>query len=208
MIHIENLPHILRYGLTHKNSVNANPNFKSIGDESLIDTRSHKEVAISNGDILELNFTTITLGNFIPFYFGIKMPMLYVVQHGGNFVQKATPAEEIIYLACSLISITNQRNSYYFSDGHATDNLTTFYNYRKIDDLVNIIDWDAIKAPFWGGAENLDLKRKKQAEFLAHGDIAVETIVGYGCYNENAKQKLLGYGINDNKIKIISNAYY
>jgi hypothetical protein len=208
MIHIENLPHILRYGLTHKSSDNANPDFKSIGDESLIDTRSHKEVPISNGDILDLNFSSITLGDFIPFYFGIKMPMLYVIQHGGNFVKEATPAEDIIYLACSLISITNNGNTYYFSDGHATDNLTTFYNYRKIDDLVNIIDWDAIKAPFWSGAENLDLKRKKQAEFLVQGDIPNGTIVGYGCYNQNAEEKLLDFGINENQIKIIANAYY
>lgn len=27
MIHIENIPHILQYGITHSNSENANPSF-------------------------------------------------------------------------------------------------------------------------------------------------------------------------------------
>jgi hypothetical protein len=33
------------------------------------------------------------------------MPMLYVIQNGGNFVPSATPAEKIVYLVCSLNKI-------------------------------------------------------------------------------------------------------
>ena len=40
--HIENIPHILKYGITHKNSVNFNQNYKAIGDSSLIDIRNNK----------------------------------------------------------------------------------------------------------------------------------------------------------------------
>ncbi len=32
MTHIDNIPHILKYGITHKNSKNANPHYKAIGD--------------------------------------------------------------------------------------------------------------------------------------------------------------------------------
>lgn len=39
LIHIENIPHVLAHGITHKNSPNANPNFVGIGDLSLIDNR-------------------------------------------------------------------------------------------------------------------------------------------------------------------------
>jgi hypothetical protein len=38
MTHIENIPHILQYGITHSSSRNSNPNFKPIGDVSLINT--------------------------------------------------------------------------------------------------------------------------------------------------------------------------
>ena len=204
--HIENIPHILKYGITHKNSINSNPNFKNIGDTSLINTRKNKKVNITNGtnQVIE----QITLGDFIPFYFGVRMPMLYVIQHGGNFVPDITNAENIIYIACSVYKINNLNLNFYFSDGHATDILTTFYNKTYIENLSNIIDWKAIKAPYWGGSENLDLKRKKQAEFLVKEDVPVSCIIGYGCYNENAKNRLINLGIDKKVIKIIPKAYY
>jgi len=208
MTHIDNIPIILQNGITHKNSPNANPNFIPIGDVSLIVTRSTKRVSIDNGDILNLNAPSIILGDFIPFYFGIKMPMLYVIQNGGNFVEKATPAENIIYLACSINNIVQSCGVYYFSDGHATDSLTSFYDKTKINELPNIIDWDSIRAPFWGGQENLNIKRKKQAEFLVSDDLPANFINGYCCSNAETKVKLIGMGIDENKIKAIPNAYY
>ncbi len=204
--HIENIPHILKYGITHKNSINRNLKFIAIGDSSLIDTRKEKEVPVTNDTEKIIN--TIILGDYIPFYFGVKMPMLYVIQHGGNFVPQTTNAENIIYMACSIIKVVKLGHECYFSDGHATDKLSTFYNKEKLPELPAIIDWDAIKAPYWGGEENLDLKRKKQAEFLVKGDISPDCIIGYGCFNENAKNKLISFGIEEKNIKVIPKAYY
>jgi hypothetical protein len=208
MIHIENIPHILKFGITHKNSSNSNPNFITIGDVSLIDTRSEKMVIVDNGKPEYQSAKTIVLGDFIPFYFGIRMPMLYVVQNGGNFVEKATPAEDIIYLACRIKDIIQSSIIYYFCDGHATDNLTTFYDKRMIEELPDIIDWNAVKASYWGGQENLNIKRKKQAEFLAGNDLSPDYLEGFVCYNENAKQKLIIMGIEQEKIRILPRAYY
>jgi len=100
MTHIDNIPNILKIGIIHKNSQNSDPNYVPIGDVSLIDTRNTKKVSIDSGDILNFEAPSIVLGDFIPFYFGIKMPMLYVIQNGGNFVKKATTAKNVIYLAC------------------------------------------------------------------------------------------------------------
>ena len=165
MTHIENIPHILQFGITHKSSPNANKNFITIGDLSLIDTRSKKQVRVDNGDFLNFNPPLITLGDFIPFYFGVKMPMLYVMQNGGNFVERATPARDIIYLACSLVQIVELGSLYYFSDGHATDNFTSFYDKNKINELPSLIDWNSVKAGYWAGYENLNIKRKNKLSF-------------------------------------------
>ena len=101
--HIKNIPHILNYGITHKDSINKNPKFKNIGDVSLIDTRSNKTVYVDNGEFdSDTKSISIKLEDFIPFYFGIKMPILYVAQIGGNFVESPTPAEDIIYLVCPI----------------------------------------------------------------------------------------------------------
>lgn len=208
MTHMKNVPHILQYGITYKRSVNANPNYVTIGDVSLIDTRSNKIVSIDNGDLLNSYAPTIRLGDFIPFYFGIRMPMLYVMQNGGNFVEHATPPKDIVYLVCSLNKILEANNSFYFSDGHATDNYTTFYDSNKVSELPQIVDWNAVKAPYWGGSENLNIKRKKQAEFLVTKDIPPEFIVGFGCYNKSSEKELLEMGITADKIKVIPSAYY
>lgn len=206
MTHIENIPHILKNGITHKNSLNRNPNFVNIGDVSLIDTRSTKTTSVDNGDFLNSDVPTIVLGDFIPFYFGVKMPMLYVMQNGGNFVERATPAKDIVYLAFPLNKIVGSNLIYYFTDGHATDNLTSFYDKSKINELPNIIDWNAVKTAYWGGQENLDVKRKKQAEFLVSGDLSSDVLIGFGCYNEISRTKLLEMEVEESKIKIIPNA--
>jgi hypothetical protein len=36
MTHIDNIPHVLKNGITHKESNNCNPKFTPIGDTSLI----------------------------------------------------------------------------------------------------------------------------------------------------------------------------
>lgn len=208
MTHIENIPHILKFGITQKRSVNSNPNFVKVGDLSLIDNRDNKIVTVDNGDFLNLNSKSIKLGDFIPFYFGIKMPMLYIMQIGGNFVEKATKPEDIIYLVCSIDKIIEADLDFYFSDGHGTNNYTSFYEKSKIDILNEIIDLSSIKAQYWAGNENLNVKRKKQAEFLVSDDLNPNLIIGFGCYNEIAKKRLLEMGVEESKIKVIPNGYF
>ncbi|MBX9784525.1 MAG: DUF4433 domain-containing protein [Chitinophagaceae bacterium] len=208
MTHINNIEHILQNGVTHRNSPNHNPSYITIGDVSLINTRDTKQVKVDNGDFLDFHAPTITLGDFIPFYFGVKMPMLYVIQNGGNFVIKSTPASRIVYIVCSVSRIINQHENYYFSDGHATDSLTSFYDKTRVNELEKIIDWDAIKAAYWGGQDDLNVKRKKQAEFLVFGDLAQNLIMGFVCYNDNAKNDLIDFGDREHRIKVIPSAYY
>jgi hypothetical protein len=153
-------------------------------------------------------FGTITLGDFIPFYFDVRMPMLYVVQNGGNGVERATSKENIVYVVCKLSDIVESNTTYYFSNGHATDAFTQFYDNSKIAELPTIIDWIAVKSAYWGGGDNLELKRKKQAEFLVANDIASQYLYGFECCNETAQQRLIEMSIDSNKVKVSPQAYY
>ena len=208
MTHIANIPHTLQHGITHRKSPNANPRYAAIGDITLINNRDTKQVFVNNGDYTIVNPPSIVLGDFIPFYFGVRMPMLYVIQIGGNFVVNAIPAEDIVYLACPIAKVIGLESEFYFTDGHATDNFTTFYNREKVDMLPTIIDWSAVKASYWSGQENLNLKRKKQAEFLLGCDLPPGFVTGLVCYNETAKKKLIDFGVNEEIIKIVPRAYY
>ena len=56
--------------------------------------------------------------------------------------------------------------------------------------------------------DNLNIKRKKQAEFLVAEDLPADYLIGFVCYNETAKHGLISMGIEIEKIKIIPNAYF
>lgn len=196
MTHIDNVPHMLEYGVTHVSSVNANTRYKPIGDNSIISTRN--EIEIFNGK---------KLGDYIPFYFGVRMPMLYVIQRGYNGVT-TTPAKDIVYCVTSIQQILDHNLSFCFSDGHAVDGLSGFYTKDDLPRINNILDKKAIKAKYWKDETDLDLKRRKEAEFLIDIDIPPTAIIGWVTYNEDAKSNLLAMGIPQNKIHVNSTYYF
>lgn len=201
MTHIDNVPHILRHGIVHESSANANPAFTPIGDSSLISHRRQRVVATFDGK-------TITLGDFIPFYFGVRMPMLYIIQHGFNAVTARKPGE-IVYLVVPLLQMVASCHEFYFSDGHATDGLTQFFNAPDLRRLPELLDWNAINAIIWSGNDvPTDTKRRKQAEFLVRGDIPPDLIYRFLCYDEAAQNRLIAKGVSEKKIQIFTQAYY
>lgn len=194
--HIDNIPHIARYGITHVNSPNRNENFRSIGDNSLISARNTFRLA--NGK---------TLGDFIPFYFGPRMPMLYVIQKGFNNVPSTAP-EDIVYCVCSVQKILDAGLDFIFTNGHAVDGLSSFYEKTEIDRLDELLDFDAIRAKFWKNDADLDIKRRKEAEFLVAGDLPLSAILGYAVHHESAKTKLTDWGIPPEKTAVRPNFYF
>ena len=195
MTHVKNIPHILEYGVTHINSKNRNIYYVPIGDHSIINMRNSYRLSDES-----------TLGEYIPFYFGPRMPMLYVIQYGYNGVQ-STPAEDIVYCVLSIQKIIDLNLYFRFTDGHAIDIMSDFYNINDINRIDEILDYDAIKAKYWNDPNDLDKKRRKEAEFLVKGDIDKCAIVGFCVYNEKTKNTILSYGVPEKKI-IIKSEYY
>ena len=154
MTHIENIPHILQNGITHTTSEYANPDFVPIGDGSLITTRN--KFILNNGT---------RLGEYIPFYFGVRTPMLYVVQNGFNLVAP-TSAENIVYCVSSVQKIIDLQLDFVFTDGHAVDGFSSQYTVADIQNIDTILDKNAINANYWKDEKDLDIKRRKEAEFF------------------------------------------
>lgn len=132
--------------------------------------------------------------------------MLYVIQKGFNLVV-ATPAQSIVYCITSVQQIINLKLDYIFTDGHAIDGLSTQHKPEDIDKMDGIVDWKAISTKYWKDENDLDLKRRKEAEFLVLGDIAPEAILGFIVYNEAAKNTLLEFGAAANRV-VIKQEYY
>lgn len=196
MTHIENIPHILQNGITHSTSINANPHFVPIGDVSLITTRN--DFLLQNGK---------RLGDYIPFYFAVRTPMLYVVQNGFNMVAP-TPAENIVYCVTSVQKIIDLGLDFVFTDGHAINSFSTQYTIDDIQNIDTILDRSAINAKYWNDENDLDKKRRKEAEFLVLGEIPHQTILGYLTYNENAKNRIIGFGVKEENVHIKPEYYF
>lgn len=203
--HIENIPHILENGITRKDSPKANKNYVNIGDVSLINTRNEKQVIVDNGKQGYGDAIIIKLGDFIPFYFGYRMPMLFVIQKGYNGVTRQFP-ENIVYCVSTVQKIINEGLDFYFTDGHAINQLSSCYDSTMADSISEIIDFKATKAPDW--AVTRDLKRKKEAEFLISGDIPAKCLVGFICYNSKSKSNLKQMNIAEEKIHINPQYYF
>ncbi|WP_340234307.1 type II toxin-antitoxin system toxin DNA ADP-ribosyl transferase DarT [Emticicia soli] len=196
MTHIYNIEHILTHGITHRNSPNANNKYKSIGDNTLISTRNIHP--LDNGK---------SIGDYIPFYFGVRTPMLYVIIKGFNGVSP-TPSESIVYCVTSIQQILDSDIDFIFTDGHAVDSFSSKYSKEQIIDIDNILDYSAINATHWKDENDLDKKRRKEAEFLLECDLPSKYILGYICYNEKAKVSLISLGISENKIVIKPDFYF
>ena len=170
--------------LLHISSLNKNRNYIAIGDGSLISRRD--DFVMPNGK---------RLGEYIPFYFGPRMPMLYVIQKGFNSVTPPLPAE-IVYCITSVQAIQETGLNYAFSNGHAVDRFTEFYYQEDIKEILNIIDMKAINEKYWKVENDLDFKRRKEAEFLVEGDIPIGAIQIFAVYNRAAAiqlKKMTGY---------------
>lgn len=63
-------------------------------------------------------------------------------------------------------------------------------------------------ATHWNDGDDTDLKRRKSAELLIKGELSKDYICGYIVYNEDAKAKMTGFGIDEKKIIVNPNFYY
>lgn len=192
--HIDNIPYIDKTGFVLADSQFASKNYVSIGDPNVIEKRKIK----ING---------INLTKYIPFYFGPRSVMLYVIQNGYNGVKKQN-AEDIVYCVIKITDLIDNKTNCIFTNGHALNAFTSFYPHTSLAQLNDIVSYDDVYARYWKDDDDTDLKRRKEAELLIKEELPKEFIRGYVVYNREAKSKLLKFGIDEKKIEINPNYYF
>jgi hypothetical protein len=176
IVHINNVEFILNNGMFTKNHPNGDPNYVNIGDTTLISQRNNHPVSVNppNG----------TLGEYVPFYFGPLSPMLYNIFTGHRGIKKL-PQDEIIYICCKVDDIIESNLTFCFTNGHAKNNFTSFYN--NIDQLSEV-DWNIVYSRQWNPIEeDMDRMRRKQAEFLIKDMVPVLCIKCIVVFNEDKR---------------------
>lgn len=193
--HIDNISYIEKYGLARANSPLCAPNYVNIGDKEVIRMRSNRDVK------------GYKLSEYIPFYFGPRSPMLYVIQHGYNGVQRVG-AEQIVYCVIRLDDIINSSKDCIFTDGHALSELTVFYEKERLGQINEIVNYNDVYSSQWNSEKDLDLKRRKEAELLIKNDLEPQFVRGYVVYNTASKQRLESIGVTTDKIAVRPNYYF
>jgi len=121
----------------------------------LIDSRNNTIIPIEPKGVLS---------DYIPFFFTVKPPMLYVIKRK-NMIGVEGDQGNIIYLMSSIEKVEEMATQFVFTDRNAVMAYANFYRDQR--DLSKL-DWSVIKSAQWGrdfGEERIELK---QAEFLAH----------------------------------------
>lgn len=138
---------------------------------------------------LEKNIPSLNtfVGNCVPFYFGVRSPMLYVITKKNFDLDYTGKAREIVYLVADIQNIVQSNLQWCFSDENASSITAEFYT--EIDKL-DVLDWDAIETDRWGKGfqpDHPDLKEKKQAEFLVRDFFPWNLVCKIAVHDEEMK---------------------
>jgi hypothetical protein len=122
------------------------------------------------------------VGEFVPFYFCPRSPMLYTLNRG-NTGKPAGCQRTVIHLVSTVSEAVELEKQWAISDGNAGSGYSSFYDDTgALDDL----DWDAIRARYWAGCTNA-----KSAEFLIEDHFPWTSIQAVGCHNDEVKKRVL-----------------
>ena len=98
------------------------------------------------------------VGEFVPFYFCPRSPMLYVINRG-NTGRPAGYQRRIVHLVSRVAVGIAQGREWAISDGNAGAAYPSFYSDFQAG--IAAVDWTAVRAHDWRGKTN-----QKSAEFL------------------------------------------
>ena len=102
--------------------------FTNIAYETLQDRRATKQVSCGPGGVLH---------DYVPFYFGPRSPMLFVIKQG-RVASYLGGQRSVVHLATTVEAIQQTGARFVFTDGHAIMELSRFY--EDLSDLTKV-DW-------------------------------------------------------------------
>ncbi len=165
--HIDNLPRIIQTGGLWCDAERVRKGVTCVGiaHANLKERRARTPVRNRGGQAVAAGGV---LADYVPFYFANRSPMLYAI-HRSNVAGYSGTEAGIIYLVSTVETVEMGNRPWCFTDGHAVEAMTEFFTDTEHLDRV---DWTVIGAQYWFDTEeDLDRKRRKQAELLIHGSV-------------------------------------
>ena len=128
-----------------------------------------------------------TVGEYVPFYFAPRSPMLYVISRGGveGYAEGQVP---VVYLCSTVEGVNKAGLRWVFTEGHADMGYTDFF-----DDLKDLdkVDWPLMQETYWNDTnDDPDRKRRRQAEFLVHKFLPWNMVSQIGVYDRSIAERV------------------
>ena len=178
IVHRDNVPWIVANGMHCRNAGIADPDFVTIGNPELIESRRTRTIPLAPFG---------TLSDYVPFYFTPHSPMLLNITTGFNGVRKRR-REEIVIFVSSLRTLQAKNVPFLFTDRHA--NLVTAQFSSDIA-MLNWIDWGALqRRDFKRDLEDPGKFERYQAEALIYRHLPIAGVLGIICPNDNVANAL------------------
>ena len=122
-----------------------------------------------------------TVGDYVPFYFAPRSPMLFRIQQGGVEGVDENPAG-LVYFASTTERLDAAGLGWVFTDGNAAAAVTQFFDDpSRLDEKV---DWPLMAAVYWNNTtEDGDRVRRRGAECLVHRALPLDLIDEIGVHD-------------------------
>ncbi len=122
------------------------------------------------------------VGEFVPFYFCPRSPMLFVINKGRTGLQPGSQGSIVHLVSTVAIGVATGRQ-FAISDGNAGAAYTRFAGSL---DALDELDWAVIKSDDWGG----ERRNRKSAEFLIADQFPWSSVREIGCMDAGAQLRV------------------
>ncbi|GAC1318010.1 MAG: toxin-antitoxin system toxin DarT [Isosphaeraceae bacterium] len=206
--HLDNLAGILQSGGLWCDAERIRLGFESrrIAYEHLKERRSRTHVRNRRGKSVAAGGV---LADYVPFYFANRSPMLYVI-YKGSVPGYIGGQSDVVYLTSTVERIKACNCHCCFTDGHAVENPTDFFEEAEL--LPSRVDWDVIQDPIWHNRDDdPDRKRRKQAECLIHRSVSWDWFDRIGVIDQRRAslvQEIIAEAKHQPKVVIEPRWYY
>lgn len=172
---LENLPSMMQGGFLLSDARLTNVTHQVIGYSNI----KHRRLTEYGVDCWNGRF----VGEFVPFYYCPRSPMLYTLNRGNVPGRPAGCQKDIVHLVTTVARMIALGQQWAISDGNAGSASATFS--RDIATLPKL-RWDIIESPDWGGVR----MHFKQSEFLVGDYVPWSEITEIGCYDAAARTRV------------------
>lgn len=194
---IDNLPGILDVGALqcHRDAATA----VEVGNVEIKASRKNRRVDCGPGGMV---------GDYVPFYFAPRSPMMYVISKG-RVDGVSTDLSRLIYLVSTTDAVYEAGVPCVYSDGNAAVLITKFCEDPAM--LATHVDLPLMKEMMWTSTpEDPDRMRRRMAEFLVYERLPLALMAGIAVRNRAMRDAVVSLTSHTGKeIKtVVRNDWY